>query len=375
MSNIATHLANKNLTVEKAAHKAGMTPARFRQVVDGAKASLGEMRGIAKALQVPVSSLLERERETAAPIKMLFRQTLGQRDTVEVASHVDVLSSQVRDALSIARGLPTDLAWLDLFKGMQPTPEAAAEFADLFRREFGGIDDLEPFPNLAQVLASMGVLLLFSRDPSVEGVSAIVDGYAIMIVGRRTFKPRMLFTVAHELGHLVAHHDRRSEGYAHLDKEGDWSHSPRRAEEKFADAFASAVLMPKHGVLSALKVIRNHLQIENQPLGAAEIAWIAHLFHVSFEVAARRFEAFDLLPLSGARAFYQRLQDDFKNPEKFAASVGVPSRQDLAIETTPTLVRSAAAKVRAGELSLGKAAELLNVPVSAIVVANSEINA
>lgn len=373
MTNIAAHMASKNLTVDKAAKKAGMTPERFEQVAGGAKATLGEMRSIAKALQVPMSSLREREREAAEPIKLLFRQTLDQREAVEVASHVDVLSAQVRDALSIARGLPSDLTWLDLFNGMEPAPANASAFADLFRQKFGGIDDLDPFPDLSQVLADMGVLLLFSRDSSVEGVSAIVEGHAIVVIGPRTFKPRMLFSVAHELGHLVAHHDRRAEGYAHLDKEADWSRSPRRTEEKFADAFASAILLPQHGVLSALKVVREHLGISQQPLGAAEIAWIAHLFHVSFEVAARRFETFGLLPPNGARAFYQRLQDDFKNPEKFAADVGVPARQDLVIETSPALMQAAAAKVRAGKLSLGKAAELLNVPVSALVVANSEI--
>jgi Zn-dependent peptidase ImmA (M78 family) len=372
VTNIAAHMSGKYLTVEKAAKKAGMSPDRFEQVASGAKATLGEMRGIAKALQIPVTSLMEREHGAAEPIKMLFRQTLEQREAIEVATHVDVLSAQVRDALSIARGLPSNLAWLDIFNGMEPTPANASAFADAFRQKFGGINDLEPFPDLAQVLAGMGVLLLFSRDPTIEGVSAIVEGYAIVIIGPRSFKPRMLFTVAHELGHLAAHHDRRTQGYAHLDSEADRSHRSRRTEEKFADAFASALLLPEHGVLRALKVVREHLGFSQQPLSAVEIAWIAHLFHVSFEVAARRFEAFGLLPTSGARAFYQRLQDDFKNPAKFAAEVGVPARHELVIETTPALMQIAAVKVRAGKLSLGKAAELLNVPVSAILVANSE---
>jgi Zn-dependent peptidase ImmA (M78 family)/transcriptional regulator with XRE-family HTH domain len=373
VSNIAAHLASKQLTVEKAAKKAGMTPERFQQVAGGAKASLGEMRGIAKALQVPVSSLMERA--PAEPIKLLFRQTLEQREAVDVASHVDVLSSQIRDAASLAHGLPPNLAWLDLFRGMEPTLDAASDFAELFRKSFGQIDDLEPFPNLAEVLGEIGVLLLFSRDSNVEGVSAIVDGHSLMIVGPRTFKPRMLFTIAHELGHLVAHHDKRVKGYAHLDKKIDGLHAPRRVEEKFADAFASALLLPKHGVLSALHAVREQLGISQRPLGAIEIAWIAHLFHVSFEVAARRFETLGLLQPSGARAFYQRIEDDFKNPEKFAASVDIPPRPDISIQTSPALVQSAAAKVRAGELSLGKAAEMLNVPVSTLVVANAEIGA
>ena len=83
----------------------------------------------------------------------------------------------------------------------------------------------------------------------------------------------------------------------------------------------------------------------------------------------------DLLQASGARAFYQRIEDDFKNPEKFAASIEIPPRPDLLIETSSALVQAAAAKVRAREMSLGKAAELLNVPVSTLVVANAEINA
>ncbi len=336
MSNIAAHLVSKNLTVEKAAEKAGMTPERFEQVVRGAKASLGEMRSIAKALRVPVSSLMERS--PAEPIRMLFRQTIEQRDAIEVASHVDVLSSQVRDALSIAQGLPFNLSWLDLFAGMEPTLEAAPKFAEMFRKAFAQLDDLKPLPHLSQIAGEMGVLLLFTRDPSVEGVSAIVDGYALVVIGARTFKPRMLFTIAHEMGHLVAHHDSGARGYAHLDTEIDWSRAPKRAEEKFADAFASALLLPRHGVLSALKAIREQLGISQRPLGAIEIAWIAHFFHVSFEVAARRFESLGLLQQSGARAFYQRIEDDFKNPEKFAASIEIPPRPDLVIETSPALV-------------------------------------
>jgi Zn-dependent peptidase ImmA (M78 family) len=373
VTNIAAHLASRHLTVEKAAKKAGLTPERFQQVVGGAKASLGEMRGIAKALQVPVSSLMERA--PSEPIRMLFRQTLDQRESVEGYSPVDVLSSQVRDAITLARGFAPNLGWLDLFEGLVPTQDAAPAFAEMFRRAFGKLDDLEPFPHLPQVAADMGVLLLFSRDPTVEGVSAIVDGYAVVVIGARTFKPRMLFTIAHEMGHLVAHHDSRSAGYAHLDKAADWSRAPRRTEEKFADAFASALLLPEHGVLTALKAVREQLGISQRPLGAIEIAWIAHLFHVSFEVAARRFETLGLLQQSGARAFYQRLEDDFKNPEKFAASIDIPPRPDLVIETSQALVQSAAAKVRAGELSLGRAAELLNVPISTLVVANAEIGA
>lgn len=186
MTNIAAHLASRNLTVEKAAAKAGLSRERFEQVASGARATLGEMRGIAKALKVPLSSLMDKA--PAEPIRMLFRQTLDQREA-DVASHVDVLSEQVRDALLIGRGLPSNLAWLDLFKGLKPLLENAEDFAQRFRASLANLDELEPFPNLPQVVSELGIFTLFSRDPSIEGVSAIVEGYALMILGARGFKP------------------------------------------------------------------------------------------------------------------------------------------------------------------------------------------
>ncbi|WP_082761555.1 XRE family transcriptional regulator [Burkholderia savannae] len=371
MINIATYLASRNLTIDKAAAKAGLSRDRFEQVVGGAKATLGEIRGIAKALKVPLSSLIDNGR--AEPIQVLFRKTLDRRE-VEIVPQVDAVSIQIRDALIIARDVPSNLIWLDAFEGVSWKSEQAEELASIFRDNIAKLDELEPLPNLARILSGVGVFILFSRDSTVDGASAIVDGYAFIILAARSFKPRMLFTIAHELGHLIAHHNVRASGYAHIDREVSSLNFPRRAEEKFADAFASALLLPRAGVLNALKAIREQLAISKKPLGAIEIAWIAHLFHVSFEVAARRFESLDLLNPNGARALCQKIKDDFGNPEKFAASVDIPPRPDLSVETSSALLHTASKMISSGNLSIGKAADLLNVPISALVVANASIN-
>jgi Zn-dependent peptidase ImmA (M78 family) len=372
--NLGEHLVSRNLAVDKVAAKAGLVPDRFAQIAAGADASLAEMRAIAKALRLPLESLLDSQ--PAEPVKALFRHTLGQR-VADVSSEVDVVSAQVRDALAIARGVPSNTGWLDLFRDMSPKFEAAEEFAQLFRKAFAGLDDKEPFPHLPQVAQELGVFVLYSRDSAIEGVSVIVEGYALMILGARLFKPRMLFTMAHEFGHLVAHHDDRASGYAHLDRQEDFDGipgAPRRHEEKFADAFGSALVLPRHGVLVAVKTIREELGAKG-PLGDIEILWLANLFHVSFEVAARRCEGLGLIPPRGARALYQKLQDDYKSPERRAAEIGIPPRLDIAVDPSPALLQAAARKVRAGEISVGRAAELLNVPVSALFVANAEITA
>ena len=158
-----------------------------------------------------------------------------------------------------------------------------------------------------------------------------------------------------------------------LDREEDFEgipKAPRRADEKFADAFASCVLLPRHGVLRAMKAIRQEVKASG-PLGDVEILWLSRFFNVSFEVAARRCEQLTLLPARGARALYQKLKDDFGNPERRADQLGLPQREEIEINPSPALLRAAAEKVRAGAMSIGRAAELLNVPVSALFVANA----
>ncbi|WP_186158008.1 helix-turn-helix domain-containing protein [Burkholderia gladioli] len=370
MLNIAEHLRSRQLTWETVAERAGISTARLRDVAGGADASLGEMRRISKALRVPVSAIFEET--TAGPVKLLFRQTIGQR-AADLSSSVEILAAQIQDALSIARDIPADTGWLEAFRGMHVSLDSAESFADLFRSKFAGLGDTEPFATLSSVVESLNVYVLYARDANIEGVSAIVEGYAFIIVGARTFKPRMFFTIAHELGHLVAHHSRRDADYVALDGErdvGNIDHTPRRAEEQFADAFASNLVLPRHGVLQALSTIRENFGASG-PLGDVEILSLARFYGVSFEVAARRCEQLDLLPPQGARALYQELVDAFGNPERRADSLGLAAREDFEISTSQSLLEAAGRRIRASVLSLGRAAELLNVPVSTLFAVNA----
>lgn len=370
MISLAQHISSRQLSWDAAAAKAGISEERLREVAAGAEASLGEMRRIAKALRIPLSAVMNEA--SAEPISMLFRQTIDQR-ALTVASSVEILSSQIQDALVVAKSLQKNTSWLDIFRDLEVAPDYAEGFASIFRKAFCLVDDSEPLTHLPQVIEELGVLTLLSRDPTVEGVSAIVEGYAFILVAARTFRPRMLFTIAHELGHLVAHHDARGSGYALLDRDSDIhgiSGPTDRSEEQFADRFASCLLLPQHGVLRFLKAIREQVQASG-PLGDIEILWLSRFYGVGFEAAARRCEQLGLLPARGARALYQRLGDDFGNPEKRAEALGLPKRQEMEIGTSPALLRAAAEKVRNGEMSIGRASELLNVPISAMFAANS----
>lgn len=65
-----------------------------------------------------------------------------------------------------------------------------------------------------------------------------------------------------------------------------------------------------------------------------------------------------LIPSRGARAFYQKILESHKNPEQWAQELGIPERPDIPVSPSTALLRAAALKVKAGEISVGRAAEL-----------------
>ncbi|MGJ7571882.1 ImmA/IrrE family metallo-endopeptidase [Variovorax sp. RB2P76] len=375
MASLSRHLASRNLSWEVAAKRSGLSAERLRDVAAGASASLSEIRKIANVLRVPVSSLLIEPEQADEEIRLLFRRELKAEDP-NSDTNIDIASTQIRDVLALAEGMATNTWWLSAFDGDRIDLTSAEALAEKFRTKVAGLDDLNPFDRLAEfVTDKLGIFLLYCRDPLIDGVSAIVKEYAFILLGPRSFMPRVLFTLAHELGHIVAHHDSRSTGYAFFDREGqaDGTREPSRDEERFADYFASCLLLPKHGVLRALKAIRQQVMATG-PLGDYEINALARLYGVSFEVAGRRCEQLGLLGRHEARALYQKLVHDHVNPERRADEMGLPPRPTLNIRPNRILLRHAANEVRSGKISIGRASEILNVSIESLYQANSEIS-
>ena len=371
MISLAEHLSNRHLSLLEVSRRTHMPVARLSQIVGGEDASLAEMRKLSKALRIPLSTLVAGDEEQGQErVSVLLRQTLDQRER-NTTSSMAIISEQLRDVFEVAAGIPAQNGWLDLFRGLQANVEQAESFAAIFRRAFAQLDDHEPFRFLSQTLEELGVLIAFGRDPQTEGVSAFAGGHAVILLAPRSFRPRMLFTLAHETGHLVARHGQRNEDFAFMDSEvGGESGNNRQNEERFADAFASCLLLPGPGVLRTLELVRQHFRASG-PLGDVEILALSRIYNVSFEVAARRCEHLGLLPDRGARALYQRISDDFGSPERRADELGLTARGDIPIQTSPALLAEAVNLVRDGRLSAGKAAELINVPVNMLFAANS----
>jgi Zn-dependent peptidase ImmA (M78 family)/DNA-binding Xre family transcriptional regulator len=368
---LTQYLAQRRISLEEAAQKSGISLERLERVDAGEELSLGELRKLSSALKISIGDLKSKRRKFP-DLEVMFRRGAGKLDPRK-AGVIDLLSSEIAAVFDIASGLPPNTAWISAFPQVEQTKEDAELIAELFRQHFLRNDQQSPFLSLPKVVSEqLGIFLIVVPNLPIEGASVRLNDYAFILLAPRSFRPRMLFSLAHEIGHFVAQHHSGIREFANLDFEGElgaWR-APQEPLEVFADRFASALLLPAQGVAVALKTFRELHKISG-PLGDIEIAFLSRFFGVSFEVAGRRCEDLDLLQRGAARALYEEVTEKHKSPEKRADEVGLPPRADiLEFATSSRLLHAAAGKINSGEISIGRAAEALHVAIADLFAAN-----
>jgi Zn-dependent peptidase ImmA (M78 family) len=360
MSKVAGFLKNLPLSVDEIALKSRLPADRVRAFLNGEDPSLADLRALARGLKVPLRSFASDASHTSE-ISLLFRQTVASRPDRGVESACSFVEAAIE--LLPPRQCPPD--WLSSFRFENETYEEAARLADEFRERFTPDRPDDPLTDLPRVITELGVILGRLETSRFEGASVIVDGYPFIFVSPR-FSGRMLFTLAHEIGHLITHHSssRRS---VHFDLAGQIGRVTRYKSqaESFVNAFASVLLMPARGIGIALQQIRKYLQVEAAAVGDVEILYISRIYGVSFEVAARRCEDLELLPHGGAKSLADYLKDNFGGPEKRASALKLPPRPHIEIpRVSGNLLGLAAEKVKQGNVSIGWVTDRLNCTIN-----------
>jgi Zn-dependent peptidase ImmA (M78 family) len=210
--------------------------------------------------------------------------------------------------------------------------------------------------------------LLYSR---YEGVSLIAGNYCFIFVSPR-FQGRMLFTLGHELGHIIAHHE--SGGDAIFERAGQiGTFGERSRREAFVDAFSSCLLLPDIGVGKALQAFRQHYGVKSRNITDLEILLLARFYGVSFDVAAHRCEDLGLLPSGASLAISSQLKKEFGSPEKRAEHLGLPPRQQIILPPISVhLAKSISRAIRLGHVSIGWVTDRLGLSIGEVLSINAE---
>jgi Zn-dependent peptidase ImmA (M78 family)/DNA-binding XRE family transcriptional regulator len=145
----------------------------------------------------------------------------------------------------------------------------------------------QPIYRLRKVLEDIGVHVFFAAlDSKLAGLYAFVPefGYCIL-VNQKHRKERRRWTTAHEYGHFLLDRDRPGVDYLHP--------AQRKPEnERFADAFAGAFLMPEAGVR---KYFYTALE-RTQDFNVGDLCRMADYYAVSLAAMTLRLESLTLIP-------------------------------------------------------------------------------
>jgi Zn-dependent peptidase ImmA (M78 family) len=333
---------------------------------------MSELRRLAGALKISFADLVPPS-ASFEKANILFRRTL-QKVQASENDLVDHISRRVAYSLDlVSDSVLWQPSWLAEFPTGGETYTHAEQYAFRFRELFYSGDHVSPFLSLPKLLVEqLRVLVFLVNTSQLDGASAILGGIPFIFVARR-FPARMLFTLAHELGHLIAHHDRNDFAVLDASNEDFDVRRPKGTQERFAHAFASCLLMPQAGVGMVLQKVRARAEVpQDKPLGDIEISFVARIFGVSFAAAARRCEDLKLLPAGGAVSLNEQLRKKYGSAEKRGEDVGLPPRPEINFpRVSEPLLQSAIQKVRRGELSLGRASMVLGLSIPDLLLANA----
>jgi Zn-dependent peptidase ImmA (M78 family) len=373
MDSVATTLRDLGLSADEISARSKVLPERVRALLEGASPTLAELRALSRGLRISIRTLAvgDVELEQKNELGVLFRAAIRDRGPGYEATFKYV-TSFTEAALQILPKKNEPPKWLKTFQFEGESYKEAHRLAHQFRSVFfaGQVD--EPILDLPKILSERADAVIgrlqFSR---YEGASILTNGYCFIFISPR-FVGRMLFTLAHELGHLIAHSRGGTTAIFERPSQIGARGKIRSQSEAFVDAFASVLLVPDRGIGRALKKIRELFKIKSSAIGDVEILVLARMFGVSFEVAARRCEDLELLPAGVAASLTAILRKEFGNPERRANELGLPPRPEINIpKVSDNLIATIVERVNAGDVSVGWASDRFGLSVSEIYAAHA----
>jgi len=346
--NIRVLRRRNGMSQEKLAEASGLSRVSISNYESGkALPSSSSLSKLAAALAVPLDAFL---RPSAAGCGFRFRSDTSFENDVGTATRLQLWSEDYAQLEKLCARVPYAPENVPCYH-LDPNRHLVKDVALTFRRRCGLGDD-EPALNLFATIERLGLKCLRRavRRKGLYGVSACSDeqGAFVFINTDAINIERQIFTLAHELGHLIFHRADFKEEFTDLDK------ASQDETENIADWFAGNFLVPetairspaesalwsvesvvrlkRHFRVSYMTMLRRMSEVGGSDYGRS-IRWFRGAYKKLYARSLTR--AYEPAPL---------LSDDFPENERYEE-----------------LVRQA---LQEGAITTSRAAELLQIPLA-----------
>lgn len=193
---------------------------------------------------------------------------------------------------------------------------------------------IDPISNLLELLEELGFIIIFVNPiKGFDGKEGLVNGKPFIVLANDKPGDRQRYSLAHELGHVIAKFDGLE-------------------DEKVANYFAGAFLIPKVSLIKDLGVNRNTLTI-------FELENLKKKYKVSMQsIVYRAWQVNIISEYEKTRLFKRFSQLGYRKDEP----VDIPREQSHKFE------QMLCEAVSEGYLSQSKAAEYLNIKTSEFII-------
>lgn len=357
--NVRRHMKIRGLTIPQLSAKMGMGPAAISNVLNGkAEPKSSTLIKLADALGVPFDELLadtpKLESLRFRTAKILSGREKAERDQLRHDTAI-WLSDYCFLEKSLKMALPYKLSSIE---GKDPSSVAMT-----VRKELG-LKPTDPIFDISGLMEQAGIKLRIRSFgfKKTFGLSiGNMDGGPGIVVNSEAGIPveRQLFTIAHELGHLVLH----KSSYKDLDE------PENEIEEKEADLFAGTFLVPEEALAKEWEESKG-LPFVDRVLKVKKIFKVSYMTILTRLVQTSKALSLTELIIKFRQEYTAKYHHDLKGHyEPDALSNAEPSPvaeedpqgldvSDLMEERFSRLVRNA---YEAEIISISRAGEMLNL--------------
>lgn len=333
----------------------GLDDSKLSKSLSGARRfSSLDLARVADKCGVTVDWLVTGEEPALA---LAARTTTGQaRTAVEAATRYAVMRSDLA-------ALGWEQPWRPLAvigaKGTYAGQGQRLAVAALERVASSGLSVADPdLPRVVEAAFGADVAVV-DLDEGFDGLAASAEDAKLIVLGTSPVPARQRFTLAHELGHLLAGDDQG----VHLDKDVYDQGQSRDPSEQRANAFASAFLMPAGPLRSAALPSSPPYSLSSPGLTEDGFAALACDLQVSPSALAIRLKQLRLIDAGTCDRFRRltaaRAASVAGRGEEFAQRVAAAN----AARPPGLLVRDTYSAYESGAITLRPYASLLGVDV------------
>ncbi|MEH1784373.1 MAG: XRE family transcriptional regulator [Nostoc sp.] len=312
------------------------------------------LSALVSALGITLDDLLRSQGEGLPNFR--FRAYVTFDKNAQFAAQV-LRMLQTYNALEQAVGLPSYTPESTPCHQVEGNEKHIQTIAALFRHRLGLGD--APIANLFHSVEEIGLKVLRQPIPIKDffGLSACsdIEGAFVLVNTHNIIIERQLFTLAHEIGHLIFH---RVEYQNTLIEEG--TKEEEKAREKVANYFASHLLVPQ-------------AEFERMYTLTQDIVKLKRHFRVSYLVILNRLAEMKIIDFAKDKAkicaIYKKQHDGASLQNSMELPPALPADDYPENERYEFLIWQS---LKLGKISEMKAAELLNLTVENLRVRRQE---